>query len=264
MFLSLQSAENSLTFNIFTHEALQCNGNPAGVTFSESEPTAAEMQALAAQRKLPAISYLWPAEKEGHYRVRWFAPDMEIELCGHGALAAFAWLKKVKQEKKAVLHYPFGKISGGWQAPQCVYMATQAIPITRELPLHSELQQGLGIALLHHFATANKNIVVAKSEEELRSMKPDFEILRKLPYFGYSVTARSSTIDFVSRTIIPKTKQLEDFATGSSHAALIPYWQPIFKKHSFEALQLSSRGGYFIGELKNADTVILRGNYTIE
>lgn len=262
--LSLQSAENRLTFNIFTHEALACSGNPAGVIFSESEPTAAEMQALAAQRKLPAITYLWPTNKEGHYRVRWFAPDMEIELCGHGAMAAFAWLKRMRQEEKAVLHYPIGKISGGWQAPQCVYMATQAIPITRELPLHRELQQGLGIELLHHYATANKNIVVAKSEEALRSMRPDFELLRKLPYFGYSVTARSRSVDFVSRTIIPKTKQLEDFATGSSHAALIPHWQPILKKYRFEALQLSSRGGYFLGELKNADTVILKGNYTIE
>lgn len=249
-------------YNIFTHEAWHCQGNPAGVIFSESEPPAPLMQSLAAQHQLPAISFLWPAAKNGHYHVRWYAPDMEIQLCGHGAMAIFAWLYEEKQQKKATLHFPFGEINGGWQASNKVYQETAVIPVTQSLPIDNLLQDGLGINIAEHYATANKNIVITSSERELREMKPDFALLRKLPYFGYSVTAPSSIVDFVSRTIIPKTKQLEDHATGSSHAALAPYWQPILKKKKLLALQLSPRGGFFECELTKKDQVILKGNYT--
>ena len=67
-------------------------------------------------------------------------------------------------------------------------------------------------------------------------MTPDFQKLRTMEMFGYIVTAPSSSeeIDFVSRTIIPHVQQLEDPATGSSHAALVPFWANKLNKNNFK------------------------------
>ncbi len=76
-------------------------------------------------------------------------------------------------------------------------------------------------------------------------MSPNFEILRRSPIFGYAVTSVGDDCDFVSRTLVPHVHQLEDPATGSSHAALAPFWAARFNKTKMTAIQLSKRGGQF-------------------
>jgi predicted PhzF superfamily epimerase YddE/YHI9 len=93
-------------------------------------------------------------------------------------------------------------------------------------------------------------------------MKPDFDWLRKSKIFGYAVSAPGDQVDFVSRTLVPHVLQLEDHATGSSHAILVPYWAEKFGKPKMQSLQLSPRGGAFNCEL-NGNKVLLSGQYEI-
>lgn len=65
-------------------------GNPAGVAFVESMPTAAEMLKTAAEVGYSETAFLTRTD-EG-WRVRYFAPEAEVPFCGHATIATGAAL----------------------------------------------------------------------------------------------------------------------------------------------------------------------------
>ena len=68
----------------FTRRAF--SGNPAAVCLLESWPDDALLQALAAENNLSETAYLVPEGAD--WRLRWFTPTTEVDLCGHATLAA--------------------------------------------------------------------------------------------------------------------------------------------------------------------------------
>ena len=60
---------------------------------------------------------------------------------------------------------------------------------------------------------------------------------------GVIATAKGENCDFVSRFFTPRASVFEDPVTGSAHCTLVPYWTAQSNKISFEAQQLSERGG---------------------
>src|SRR5438046_2815306 len=60
-------------------------GNPAGVVPLQTWLPDAVMQSIAAEMSLAETAFFAP---EGdHYRIRWFTPTVEVDLCGHATLA---------------------------------------------------------------------------------------------------------------------------------------------------------------------------------
>jgi PhzF family phenazine biosynthesis protein len=247
---------------VFTSQKRGFTGNTAAVLLTKSPLSETEMARLAADFNQPATTFLWPAKEEHHYHVRWFAPDSEIGLCGHGSLAAMAYLHHQLGLDKSTLLYSSGQIECYVNPDGSCSMKIEAIPVLNQKPTPAILEEGLGVKVQEYYTTANKDIVVLGSEEELRNMTPDFEKLREYEVFGYAVTAPGREVDFVSRTIVPHVMQLEDHATGSSHAALAPFWSKRLAKTKMDALQLSRRGGAFGCEVQS-NHVILTGNYTL-
>lgn len=242
---------------VFNSPSQGFKGNTAAVMLLDSAPKDEQMQAWATDFNQPATTYLWPS-KDGHYHVRWFAPDGEIDLCGHGSLAAAAFLKEKHQLDKAILHYRNGHVKVG-KEDHSYYLWIDPIEVIDHGNKPSGLDEALGVEVHDYFRTANKDIVLLKSEAELRAMKPDFNALKSLEPFGYSVTAPGDKVDFVSRTLVPKVQQLEDHATGSSHAILTPFWSDRLRKNEMEAWQLSPRGGAFQCEM-HLNQVLLKGD----
>lgn len=242
------------TYRVFTDLQNGRYGNTSPVIILPAMLTAAQMQQIAADFWQPATTFLW--QENGHWNVRWFAPDQEIQLCGHGSMAAIAHLTSIGHSE-ITLRAPKHTISGGRLDGSC-YVDLAAIHVIRELKAASYLEQGLGVPILGYFETGDKNIVLTDSEHSVERMKPDFSILRSSPTFGYAVTAPGEGVDFVSRTLVPHVHQLEDPATGSSHAALTPFWAARLRKEKMHSLQLSSRGGKFTCEL-HGQTVRLYG-----
>jgi len=65
-------------------------GNPAAVV-PYAEPLSTElMQSIAMENNLSETAFI-QASGPGHYRIRWFTPAVEVDLCGHATLAA-AWV----------------------------------------------------------------------------------------------------------------------------------------------------------------------------
>jgi predicted PhzF superfamily epimerase YddE/YHI9 len=87
--------------------------------------------------------------------------------------------------------------------------------------------------------------LVVGSEDRLRSLKPDFAVLRQLPMRGVIVTSTSDDpmFDFVSRYFAPAAGIDEDPVTGSAHCCLGPFWSERLGKNEMTAFQASKRGG---------------------
>lgn len=246
---------------VFTASEMGFTGNTAAVLYTSKPMPEDRMRQLAADLNQPATTFLSATSSPTAFEVRWLAPDGEIGLCGHGSLAAIAYLSKNHGLKAATLKYGQGELLAKHNEGNSCSIDLESILTTGTETPSPILEAGLGTKVLEYHTTNNKHVVVVESESVLRNLKPDFQRLRESPVFGYSVTALGDDCDFVSRTIIPHVKQLEDPATGSSHAALAPFWGKKLGKNKMTALQLSQRGGKFFCELKGS-RVILTGEYS--
>ncbi|MFY0605245.1 MAG: PhzF family phenazine biosynthesis protein [Cyclobacteriaceae bacterium] len=246
-------------YRVFTDLDLGFVGNTSPVFVLDQELTTQQMQAIASDLWQPASTFLWRSHNQ--WNVRWFAPDQEIDLCGHGSLAAIALLTSDEQPDAAF--YAKGlKISGNRNDNGSCSIILDAIEINGEITDNLHLENALGIPVLGNYANDNKHIVLTDCEASVRDMKPNFEKLRESSVFGYAVTAQGDKVDFVSRTLVPHVHQLEDPATGSSHAALGPFWGKRLGKQQLTSHQLSKRGGKFLISLSD-NQVHLSGDYQV-
>lgn len=232
-------------------------GNPAAVCRLREVPDDDWMLRIAREMNLSETAFLLP-EQDG-YRLRWFTPAVEVDLCGHATLAsAHALLEWGEWDgREPVRFYSrsgllFARRNGDW-----IELDFPARPGER-----CEVPQGLGEALGVRAAAAvrfnNDYLVEIESEATLRALQPDFQALSHLPVRGVTVTARSRDYDFVSRFFAPRMGIHEDPVTGSSHTRLVPYWSVKLGKTRMLAFQASARGGVLRVEL-DGDRVRMAG-----
>lgn len=243
---------------VFDAPELNFRGNISAVIPLEKALDTKDMQRIAEDLNQPATTFVWQ-DQDNSWHVRWFAPDAEIGLCGHGSLAAIAFLTK-SSSPTVSLHYKSGRITGNMKSDGMYAM--DIAPIYSE-PMKPDpiVAEGLGKVVKAYYKNDNKHLVILENEEAVKTMKPDFSKLRESEVFGYVVTAPGDKVDFVSRTLVPHVRQLEDHATGSSHAVLTPFWSKRLNKHNMEAYQLSPRGGKFLCSI-NSDNATLIGHAT--
>src|SRR3954465_2130329 len=61
-------------------------GNPGAVVPLESWLPDAQLQAIALENNLSETAFF--VEQDDGYRLRWFTPELEMDLCGHATLAS--------------------------------------------------------------------------------------------------------------------------------------------------------------------------------
>ena len=114
--------------------------------------------------------------------------------------------------------------------------------------------------------------MVVASEEQVRTLRPDFIRLKTMTDRGVIVTSRSAdpAYDFVSRYFAPAAGIDEDPVTGSAHCTLAPYWSERLGKRELVGFQASTRGGVvhvrYEGDrvhLRGEAVTVLRGELTV-
>ncbi len=220
-------------------------GNPAAVCML-SEPGEAEwMQLVAAEMNLSETAFAVP-EEDGSWGLRWFTPEGEVDLCGHATLATAHALwetGRLERQEEARFHTKSGLLTARWTKTGIL----MDFPDERPLPVHApeDLLQGLGLIPRYVGLNRMDYLVEVDSEETVRSLRPDFMMLARLPVRGVIVTSRAEggEYDFVSRAFYPATGTNEDPVTGSAHCALAPYWAKRLRKSALTGYQASKRGG---------------------
>jgi len=224
----------------FTDEVFR--GNPAAVCPLPKWPQDVLLQSIAAENNLPETAFLVGAE--GKYKLRWFTPVQEIDLCGHATLAA-AYVVMTAMEK-GQKHVAFSTKSGTLRVSKVgrdlFAMDFPARPAERVDPPPAALLEALGKEPLEVWA-ARDYMAVYATEKDVKALRPNMEKLRQLDKLGVIVTAKGDKVDFVSRFFAPKAGVPEDPVTGSSHCTLIPYWAERLGKDDLLARQVSRRGG---------------------
>lgn len=222
------------------------SGNPAGVCLLEAWPDAALMQNIAMENNLAETAFL-VRESSGAYGLRWFTPETEIDLCGHATLAsAFVLMNEVHAISGSVeFHTKSGTLTVSQSGDVFTMDFPSRPPVPCEVP--SLLEQALGVSVLETHISRDL-LVLLQSEDAVRSLRPDFALLKQLNVFAVIVTARGTNCDFVSRFFAPGVGVPEDPVTGSSHSTLIPFWHARLGKKQMTAKQLSARGGTLLCE----------------
>ena len=234
-------------------------GNPAAVCPLKAWLDDELLLAVAAENNLSETAFFVPDGE--HYRLRWFTPRCEVNLCGHATMAsAFVLLKILEPQREFV---SFATRSGVLTVRREQDLFSMDFPALPPWPCPAPptaLIEGLG-AQSQPVSTVqieDNYFVVYKSEDEVRRVHPELRLLEKLHPAGVAVTAPGNECDFVSRYFVPSYGIPEDPVTGSTHCSLAPYWSRILGKASLHAQQVSERGGDLWCELAG-DRVVLKG-----
>jgi PhzF family phenazine biosynthesis protein len=215
-------------------------GNPAAVCPLETWLPDAVMQSIAAENNLAETAFI-VREPEG-YRIRWFTPGVEVDLCGHATLAAaFVFLDRMAIGGDSI---SFASRSGELTVTRREDLYTLDFPSRppEQVPFNGSLVSALG-APPAQLLGARDYLAVYDSEDDVRRLRPDMTALCQIDRFAVIVTAPGTDCDFVSRFFAPAKGVPEDPVTGSAHCTLTPYWSARLRKQRMRAKQLSSRGG---------------------
>jgi PhzF family phenazine biosynthesis protein len=240
----------------FTKELF--GGNPAAVCPLQEWLPDALMQQVGMENNLSETAFV---VKEGEaFRIRWFTPAVEVDLCGHATLAAahviFNYLShpgneiifssksgmlKVNKEAdgKLTLDFPASTIQPVQQPPACIL-------------------DGLSLTTAPVFKGSFDYMVLLVNQQQVQDLRPDFKLLAEATSRGVIVTAPGDEADFVSRCFYPQSGIDEDPVTGSAHTMLTPFWAEKLGKTKLSAIQLSARRGHLDCELVN-DRVKMSG-----
>jgi len=232
------------------------HGNPASVCILSKWLDDDSLHAIAKENNLPVTAFL--LRNKNIFEVRWITPEYELDLCGHGALSAAFVI--------------FNYLEPSWQKVE-LQSRSELLQIIRDNDFYTLnfsakniesvsvplLKEGLRLTPKEIYQYSNERLlVVVESEEEVKQLTPNFQILQKLEHRGITITAIGNNVDFVSRTFYPKKSITEDPVTGASHCMLAPFWSKKLNKQEMHALQLSQRGGELFCRYEN-DRVFIKG-----
>jgi PhzF family phenazine biosynthesis protein len=239
----------------FTHQLF--GGNPAAVCPLNEWLPAETMQKIAAENNLAETAYF--VKTTNGFGLRWFTPTLEIDLCGHATLASAHILF-------TELGYQEDVISFETQKAGILTVTKKGDKYTLDFPsrppgpvaLPMDLIKALGGKIPVEVLKSRDYFVVYETEEDIREMKPDFNLLAQVDTIGVIVTAEGDEVDFVSRFFAPAAGINEDPVTGSAHCNLIPYWADMLQKNELHAYQISARKGE-LWCTNNGDRVLMSG-----
>lgn len=217
------------------------SGNPASIVPLENWLDKTLMQQIAAEHNLSETAF-FVKENDGSYRIRWFTPETEVDLCGHATLASAHVLFQYLDFSDKVI--TFQSNSGKLTVEQRDGLYWMNFPSNPPdpIPVPKLIPEAIGVVPIYTGVNTDL-LVLVQDEETVKNLRPDLLILKKMEVRGVIVTAPGDDVDFVSRFFAPSVGVPEDPVTGSAHTLLSPFWSKRLHKNELKAKQISRRGG---------------------
>ncbi len=234
-------------------------GNPAAVCFLNEWLDDSVMSSIAIENNLAETAFC--VINHNGYHLRWFTPEYEIDLCGHATLAtAHIIFTEIEPDISSIV---FESASGKLTVTRDTEGKGYIMDFPSRMPLKSELpdiiQKGIGKDPVEVYKSRDY-VLVYNTEEDVINITPDRELLNTINIDpgGVIVTAKSESVDFVSRFFTPQASIFEDPVTGSAHCSLVPFWAERLGKQKMVAKQLSDRTGTLYCE-NSGERVFIKG-----
>lgn len=223
------------------------SGNPAAVCPLDSWLDDDLLQKIAEENNLSETAF-FVAEKDG-FRLRWFTPTTEVDLCGHATLAT-AWVI-FNQQNYSDTSINFYTRSGTLIVSKaendylCMDFPTKQ---AKKININPQLLNVLGLEEREVLSAWRTDDILLEiiNEQTIERIQPDFNQLQNFDTRGIIITSTSSQFDFISRWFGPRVGVNEDPVTGSAHTTLAPFWSNQLGTKVFVAQQ----GGHRKGQLK--------------
>lgn len=235
----------------FTNEIFK--GNPACVVPLEEWLPDEILKKITEEMALPETAFF--IRKDNTYHLRWFTPDIEMDLCGHATLATAHVLQPTRR-------LVFQTVSGEVAVSRNNGLYYLDFPTRKPVPatLPEQIAKGLSkqpIAVLK----SRDYVLVYENEDDIRNITLNRQLIDEinLDPGGIILTSPGKEYDFVSRFFTPQASIFEDPVTGSAHCSLIPYWQEQLSKDDMMAAQISKRGG-ILHCIYKGDRVLIGGH----
>ncbi|KAI3870120.1 hypothetical protein MKX03_021593 [Papaver bracteatum] len=282
-------AKNSIKYALvdaFTDKPFK--GNPAAVCMLEDEDKRDDgwFIRVAAEFNAPITCFLTPIHHDndayndsesGHnFNIRWFTSIVEVNLCGHGTLAAAQYLFTCGLVKSDKIEFvtPSGIKLTVKKIPSCRHGDTLGISkvlkngyngVEHPLVAHSDQEDfsiemdfpmnalddcvpqdipnipltlnGVSVLNVKKTVPLGDVLIEVSYGQSVIDLKPNFNELQE--------RKGRSGFDFISRVFAPTIGVLEDQACGSCHCALTPYWGKKMGKTDLRSHMASPRGGVF-------------------
>ena len=224
--------------------SLPFGGNPAGVVTDANNISDDIKQKIAKEMNLSETAFVSHSDK-ADFKVQFFTPRFEVDLCGHATIATFDTLykenkldlskDKIYQETKAgILPIEIRNINN-----KTIFMMTQVSPIFENLDyLRDEVAKSLNLSSddlltypVEKISTGLWWLVFGvKSLELLKNINPDLNKISKLSevydFAGFSIFAME-TIDkeatYHIRSIAPFCGVAEDPVCGTGNGCVASY-----------------------------------------
>lgn len=229
-------------------------GNPAGVCILDSPAEDSVMQETARRVGHAETAFLWPEGDE--WRLRWFTPVVEVDLCGHATLAAaWALAQSGKAEGLVTFYTRSGKLTAQVESDGAITLDFPAlVPTQADLP---ESIRELTKSAVWTGQSRDDWFAAFSSPDDVCTFAPDMDKIAEAGKRGLIITAPGeANWDVVSRFFAPQCGVPEDHVTGSAHCAIGSYWRP--EGGEILCLQASERGGELRVKVEG-DRVFLKG-----
>ena len=191
--------------------------------------------------------------------LRWFTPEIEMDLCGHATLATAHCLKTILNYKnnKIIFETLSGDLTVIAENDFYYLDFPSRMPVKSSLPV--EISKSLNIQP-KEILKSRDYVLVYETEDDIKNIQINRQFFDQINLNpgGVIVTAKGKNCDFVSRYFTPQSTILEDPVTGSAHCSLIPFWANRLGKNTLSAMQISERMGE-LNCINKEDRVIISG-----
>ncbi|RUR07227.1 PhzF family phenazine biosynthesis protein [Legionella sp. km772] len=217
------------------------DGNPAAVCPLDYWLDDKVLQLIARENNLSETAFIVPHNNS--YQIRWFTPNMEVDLCGHATLAsAFVLFELLNYPEKLIQFTSKSGLLSVKKEADLLIMDFPALSYTKIEP-SEELIKAITIRPDELYQSTFDLLAIYEDAKLIHQVKPDLNALIRLSCRGIILSARDSHTDVYSRCFYPGCDVPEDPVTGSAHCVIAPYWCARLNKKKIHARQGGARQG---------------------
>ena len=253
------------------------SGNPAAICVLEEWLSDETMLLLTKENNLSETAFAVKQEikdnlDKSYYKLRWFTPGGEIDLCGHATLAcAFVIMNYYEKNLKTVIFDTLsGKLTVNRKNGDLYELDFPAYDL-KKVEITDKMIELIGKKPAEAYLGRDL-MCIFDDEEFIFSADLDSEKIKKLDGLLLHITAQHSNyslnskiknttdkIDCISRSFAPKLNIYEDPVCGSGHCHIAPYWMKKLQKENLIAYQASERSGTLYCTLADSGRIKMSG-----